>query len=254
MNSSDDTTPKFDFDELFDADYLHFYDKYLTREVSDEEADIVGDLCDIDAGDRVLDLACGYGRIANALAAGGAEVVGIDTSETFLERAREDAAARGVTVDYRHGDMRTIEFDGEFNAAISWFTAFGYHDDATCRDILRRAHRALVPGGCLLVETINRDLGCLTMEDRPSVKEVDGEFMIDMGRYDPLDGRLVVRRFVTRNEQPIRSMEYFIRLFTYTELRDWLLDAGFGLVRGYGGEGESYRLDSSRMIVVAYKS
>lgn len=242
---------RFDFDQLFDSDYLAFYEPFLESEVTDHEVELIATLTEIDEGSRVLDVACGHGRIANRLAASGATVTGIDRSEFFLERARADALERGVDVHYELGDMRELSFPGEFDVVVSWFTAFGYHDDETCRDILQRMHDALEPGGRLILETINRDLGRLTMEDSPSVKEVDGEFMIDLGRYDPLDGRLYVRRFVTRNERPIREMHYFIRLFTFTELRDWLQAVGFEQVRAYGGEGESYRLDSARLVVVA---
>ncbi|MCA8941758.1 MAG: methyltransferase domain-containing protein [Planctomycetes bacterium] len=244
---------RFDFDELFDDDYLHFYRPFLDDDVTDDEAELVAELAEIGEGTRVLDLACGHGRIANRLAGFGADVVGIDRCETFLDKARSDATARGVEVEFRSGDMRALDARSEFDVVVSWFTSFGYHDDDTCRDILRRIHAALRPGGRLLIETLNRDLGLLTMEERPTIKEVDGEFMIDLARFDPLDGRLHVRRFVTRNGERIRAMRYFIRLFTFTELREWLRDAGFGLVSGYGGEGEVYRLDSSRMVVVAHQ-
>ncbi len=244
---------RFDFDELFDQDYLHFYRKFINYEATEHEVDLIETLCGIEEGTRVLDVACGHGRIANPLAEAGAQVVGIDASEFFLERAREDAAERGVNVDYRVGDMRELSFSGEFDVVLSWFTAFGYFDDDTLRKILRAKLEALEPGGSLLIETINRDVGKLTTDERPSVKEIDGEFMLDLGRYDPHDGRLYVRRFVTRNEQKIRSLEYFIRLFTFTELRDWLEQAGFVNVRGFGGEGEVYRLDSARMILLAQR-
>ena len=199
----------------------------------------------------MLDVACGHGRIANRLAAEGASVTGIDRCAPFLVHAREDAAERGVDVDYREGDMRTLDFDGEFDVVVSWFTSFGYFDDLTNRDVLKRMFRATAPGGRLILETINRDLGKLSDEDSPFLKEVDGEFMIDQTRYDPLDGCLHVRRFVARHGERVRQLEYFVRLFTFTEIRDWLLDAGFAQVRGYGGEGEVLRVDSTRVVVVA---
>ena len=40
-------------------------------------------------------------------------------------------------------------------------------------------------------------------------------------------------------------------MFTFTELRDWLLAAGFTSVQGYDEEGSPLALDSQRMITVA---
>src|SRR5207302_3126811 len=135
-------------------DYLRFY-RHLDEERSDSEAAEITGLLGLGRGSRVLDAPCGYGRIANRLAAGGAEVLGLDRDPYFLEVARADAKARGVDVEYVEGDLLEMEFAGEFDAAISWFTSFGYHDDETDRDLLRRYRRALRPGGRLLLETMS---------------------------------------------------------------------------------------------------
>jgi 2-polyprenyl-3-methyl-5-hydroxy-6-metoxy-1,4-benzoquinol methylase len=54
------------------------------------------------AGQRILDLACGEGRIARALAAAGNEVVGVDLSVALLEYARGEESGR---ITYLHGDV-----------------------------------------------------------------------------------------------------------------------------------------------------
>ena len=56
----------------------------------------------------VLDLACGHGELATRLAARGCRVTGLDSSPVFLDRARADAVAAGVSVEYVAGDMRQI--------------------------------------------------------------------------------------------------------------------------------------------------
>src|SRR5918912_937658 len=92
--------------EIFGEDYLHFYAPLLGDERSDRETDLIVRLLALPAGARVLDMPCGHGRIAGRLAARGLHVTGVDNDELFLARAREDRDARGVDVDYRHGDMR----------------------------------------------------------------------------------------------------------------------------------------------------
>jgi hypothetical protein len=49
----------------------------------------------------------------------------------------------------------------------------------------------------------------------------------------------------------VRRVPYFVRMFTYPELRDWLLAAGFTEVAGYGEDGEPLNAEHRRMIVVA---
>ncbi len=92
-------------------------------------------------GDRVLDLACGHGRMANRLAERGAEVIGLDATASFLDLARLDAEERCVSVEYVQGDMRHIPWSSHFDVVVSWFTAFGYFDDDDNRHVLSRVAR-----------------------------------------------------------------------------------------------------------------
>src|SRR5258708_40057570 len=57
------------------------------------------------SGRRLLDLACGQGRIARALARRGAGVVGVDISEALLERARAAERRDGLVITYLYGDV-----------------------------------------------------------------------------------------------------------------------------------------------------
>src|SRR3954468_16794200 len=60
-------------------------------------------------GERVLDLGCGSGRVAELLAASGATVVGIDLAPGLIETAKERAAERGLEIEYRVGDCERLE-------------------------------------------------------------------------------------------------------------------------------------------------
>ena len=72
------------------------------------------------AGERLLDLACGTGAVAEEAAARGAEVTGVDLAPALIETARERAAERGLAIDYRVGDAEQLEFpDASFDAVAS---------------------------------------------------------------------------------------------------------------------------------------
>jgi SAM-dependent methyltransferase len=236
-------------EEVFDEDYLYFYETFLTDELSDRQAELLWTLLELEPGMDVLDLACGHGRIANRLAARGARVVGLDATPLFLERARADADARDVRVEYVEGDMRDVPWEGRFDRVISWFTSFGYFDDDENRRVLREAHRALRPGGRLAVE--NNNLPELLRRWQPAtVVERDGDFAIDRSTFDPTTGRAVTERVIVRGGRS-RRFEFQVRMFFAVELRDWLLETGFESVEFYDGEGKPLTADGRRMITVA---
>lgn len=243
---------RFDVEAVFDVnDYLYFYETLLTPERTEREVERIWQLLDLQAGMAVLDLACGHGRIANQLAARGCVVTGIDVTAGFLDEARQDAAALGVSVEYVEGDMRALPWSDRFDRVVNWFTAYGYFDDEGNKVVGQEAYRALKPGGKLLIEHINRDAVLHNLQ-QAHIVERDGNYMLDQSRYDIPSGRIYTERTTIRDGQTKRA-QFFVRLFTYPEIATWLRQAGFVEVQGYDSAGEPLRLDSRRMIVVARK-
>jgi SAM-dependent methyltransferase len=120
------------------------YLRYSFTKGTTQEVGFLVPALGLEPGMRVLDVGCGPGRHAWALAALGFEVVGIDISERFIALA-SDGAPAGAT--FVRGDARTMEWDGDFDAAISLCQgAFGLvpGEDG---EVLRRLVRAVRPGG-----------------------------------------------------------------------------------------------------------
>src|SRR5438045_9747438 len=69
------------------------------------------------AGRTSLDVGCGAGLLAEPLARLGAKVTGIDASPEVIAVAREHAAAVGLAIDYRAGDVHQLS--GQFDLVTS---------------------------------------------------------------------------------------------------------------------------------------
>lgn len=246
-----DDEPEFDAEGLFDEDYLHFYGP-LIDERTQAEAELVRRLLGVSPGDEVLDLACGHGRLSNRLAAMGCRVTGLDSSATFLRRARAEAAELGVEVTYVDGDMRELPWQERFDAVLNWFTAFGYFSDAGNRRVLSEVHRALRPGGRFVLE-LNNLVDLLPRYRAQVVHEVGDDMMIDHHRLDPLTLRSIVERVVVRGGR-VRRVPHAVRMFTAPELRDWLHQAGFTDVSFRGEDGEALGTGHRRMIALATRA
>ncbi len=98
----------------------------------------VVDLLAPKAGERILDLGCGEGTLAERIAATGASVTGIDQSPEQIAAA----AARGL--DVRVMDAASMDFDGEFDAV---FSNAALHWVRPPEAVAAGVFRALKPGG-----------------------------------------------------------------------------------------------------------
>ncbi len=113
------------FEEI--ADHLGpAYLRYSFTKGTEQEVDFLVDVLGLTEGMSVLDVGCGPGRHAIALAKRGISVVGLDISERFVEVAHEVADREGVMplVEFHRADARQMvgddRFDGrDLDAAIS---------------------------------------------------------------------------------------------------------------------------------------
>lgn len=134
------------------------YLRYSFTKGTDQEVGFLVEVLGLRPGMRLLDVGCGPGRHAHALARRGIEVVGVDISERFVGIARRDAPPGATFV---HGDARSLAYDTEFDAVISLCQgAFGLSDgpgtpidgDAA---VLAGMARALRPGGMVALSAFS---------------------------------------------------------------------------------------------------
>lgn len=109
-------------DHWFESAAEHLGSAYLrysfTRGTAAEVDFLVAEL-GLEPGMRVLDVGCGPGRHALALAEAGMHVTGIDISQRFVDLATTAAAERDLDAEFIRADARTVSFAEPFDAAIS---------------------------------------------------------------------------------------------------------------------------------------
>ncbi len=233
----------------FDDLYWEIYSRYCTPQRTAAEVEAVQALLDLKAGERVLDLACGYGRHAVPLARAGLEVTGFDLSEALLARARRAAAEAGVSVRWEQGDMRALPFEAQFEAALCLFNSLGYFaDDRDHVRVLAGVARALVPGGRFLLEIPSRD-GLLRRFRSRDWWEAEGIRVWERWAFDPWTSqiRVEVRYRLPDGREGVRS--YALRLFAPHEIVVMAREAGLEPRRLFGGlDGRAWSLETPSQV------
>jgi SAM-dependent methyltransferase len=239
-------------EDYFDEDYLWLYAGALPPERTAVETAGLWALAGLREGARVLDIACGPGRISVPLARRGARVTGVDRSAPLLARARAQAAQVEVTLALARADMRALPFRARFDAATLVYSSLGYGTDDDSLAALRAARTALVPGGRLVLDLVHRDRYA---RDAGIEREwyriagpdgTPGRDVLCERVFDPVAGEERAHLRWQGGEKRFR-----LRLYTATELVAMARTAGFGGPRLYGGYGgEPFHYTSPMLVAV----
>ncbi len=107
-------------------------------------------------GKTVLDLGCGGGFMAEALAMRGAIVTAIDPAAGAIDIAKRHAAEQGHAIRYFVGSGESLALDDQCMDCVVCVDVLEHVSDLG--RVLDEVRRVLKPGGVFLFDTINRTL------------------------------------------------------------------------------------------------
>lgn len=207
----------------------------------------------LEPGSRILDVPCGTGRIAIELAGRGHRVTGVDLTPTFVEAARARAADRGLDLDLRVGDMRSLDLEeGAYDASMCFWGSFGYFDAEGDEAFVRGVARALKPGGRFLIDTPSAETVFPAFRER-NWWEVDDVTLMMHTEYVVGTGRVETDWTYVMPDGNRVSQRSSIRLYSVAELSSLLERAGFSSFRATDDDLEPFDLGSHRLWLVATK-
>ncbi len=188
---------------MTEARYDAVADFYISRfDSADDPAslallELLGPVADL----RVLDVACGHGRITRELARRGADVTGIDLSASLISKARETEQNEPLGIRYIHADVTTSAALGsaEFDAATC---NFGLSDIDALDAAIAAVSRALRPHGSFTFSILHP---CFAGGRGISGSwPADGRYY-DEGHWTAREGHSGLRRLVGANHRMLST-------------------------------------------------
>jgi SAM-dependent methyltransferase len=237
------------FETFFDGLVLDMWRAAVTPEQTAREAEFLFDILQLRAGMRALDVPCGNGRHAIALACRGVRMTGVDISAGFLEEARRN----GADIEFVRSDMRSLP-GGPFDGVYCWGNSFGYFDREGCEQCVREVSCALKPGGRFVLES-----GMVAESILPAFRPERTLRFADLDfhsrtSYDALDGRMDITYTFTRGDRrEVKPIHQWVH--SAAELRRMLARAGLKLIEAFGDlDRTPYGLGSPRFIGIAVRT
>ncbi len=220
--------------------------------------DFIEKALDLPKGSRILDLACGYGRISIELASKGYKVVGLDFSNYFLEMGRSEAIRRKVEVEFVQGDMRNIPYRDEFDGVVCWSNSFGFFSDEENEKVLHLIGCSLKRNGKLVLDLHNRDAVVRNRLGKRWFKK-DNFFILSDWTFDAELSRSNIQEIIIdESTGSVKKQVMSMREYTLHEMKRMLKDAGLEFLQVYGDTPkgftpEGFSIDSS-LLVLAQKA
>lgn len=228
------------YDELAEHYHLRYHDWEASIR---RQARILGPILSSAADGpvrRVLDCACGVGTQTLGLALEGFELVGADLSAPAVDRARREAAARGLAIEFHVADMRDLSLvPGRYDAVLAADNALPHlMSDDDLVQALGSIRTKLRPGGALVASV--RDYDRLIRE-RPTVEPPtyfeggDGLRRFSHQVWEWLaEDRYQLHMYMTLREDGVWRTLHFVSLYRAllrSDLETAAREAGFGEVR-----------------------
>ena len=203
-------------------------------------------------GGAALDMGCGPGRHAVALAKAGFDVTGVDLSAFLLGKARQHAESSGVEVEWVREDMVSFVRPERYDLIVNLFTSFGYFKlQVEETQALRNMVDSLADGGCIVMDLMGKEALAERMQrDRQPTEERSDALLIQ--RIDVLDdwGRARSEWILVRGDTAERFHFEHV-LYSGQELRERLNWAGLSDVRLFGDfDGRPYGPGAKRLIAL----
>lgn len=97
---------------------------------TNKEVDFIIEVMELSGAERILDLACGFGRHAVELSRRGFSVVGVDITAEYIEEARKTADFEELNTRFICADIRDLSFSEEYDVVLNMSDgAIGYLED-----------------------------------------------------------------------------------------------------------------------------
>ena len=140
-------------DTYFNGEYKEIWRTLIPDELTVKEIDFMLPYFNLQPGSKVLDLMCGYGRHAIALARKGISVVAVDNLGDYTNEIAETSDKEQLPLKVITADVISYKMDDEFDLAMCMGNSLNFFNAEDTTKLLSNISAHLKPGGHLLINS-----------------------------------------------------------------------------------------------------
>lgn len=242
-------------DHFFDGGYQEVWRRIIPPGLSELECELIEEIANLQSGDAVLDLMCGYGRHTLLLARRGFQVTAIDNLATYISEIKATAAAEGLPVEATTAGALEASLNGQYKAVICMGNSFAFFNHTDAAALLSKISHHLQGDGILLINSwMVAEIAIKHFREKEWY-EVDGyKYMLDY-RFCFQPSRIESEHTIVAADGSIEVINGVDYIFTLAEMETMFNQAGLTTTALYATPRKRpFRMGDNRIYIVASKS
>jgi SAM-dependent methyltransferase len=239
---------------FFDGHYKDIWRSLIPEELTVRETDFMLQYFNLQPGNKVLDLMCGYGRHAAALGRRGIEVTAVDNLGDYTEEITEIVKKENLPVKVIKVDAAMYKPEDVFDLAICMGNSLNFFNRKEATQLLSSVCSQLKKEGFLLINTWSlAEIAIKSFIDK-SWNTINGLKYLTDSQYLFHPTRIEAETIIITPDGKMENKKAVDYIFSVAEMEDILADAGFVLKEIYSIPGrKKFKLGEPRAYIVAGK-
>jgi len=241
-------------DTYFDGHYKKIWKAIIPDELTPKEVDFIISYFNLQPGHSVLDLMCGYGRHALALASKGIHVTAIDNLPDYINELKKNVEAENLPVKAVLSDVIQYEPEENFDMVICMGNSLQFFDKNDLQKLLRKISEHLKIGGYLFINTWSiLEIAVKSFKENSSTIINDLSFSAS-SKYLYSPSRIETEHLITAPDGTTEVKKAIDYLWSLNEIENMLNEGGIKMTEVYSVPGrKKFTIGDVRAYIIAEK-
>lgn len=238
----------------FDGYYKDIWRNIVPAELTVKETDFMLQYFNLQPGNKVLDLMCGYGRHAIALAKKEINVTAVDNLDEYIDEINKTVRSEQLPINAIKTDIINYEAEGIFDLALCMGNSLCFFDRQDTLKILKMIAAHIRPGGHFLINTWTlAEIVFNDFREKGWSKIGDLKFITE-SKYFLQPSRIETDHLILSPDGKTETKKAIDYIYSVAEMELILSEAGFTMKEVYSIPGrKKFTLGEPRAYIVAKK-
>lgn len=237
---------------FFDGIYQEVWRSMIPAALTEAEAEFIIQHGTLTKGSRVLDLMCGYGRHALALAGRGCRVHAIDSSDAYIQELK--TGAQDLPIEAQVADVSNLVLKPGYDAAICMGNSFSFLSRESLVRLFASVQQVLAPGGVFIINTwMIAEIVFRHFKEREWHQVGPFKYLVESS-YHTAPSRICAEHTIISADGKMECLQATDFIFSLAEVEAMLTQCGFGNMQVFATpRNKPFQLGDNKAYILARK-